>query len=838
MRAAEAAQTDGFWALAPEELARRLGSSPGGLAERDAEERRARRPTGLVRERADALAVLVAQFASPIIALLAGAAVVSVWVGDRTGAALILAIVVASGLLSFRQEYMAARAVDDLLALVTTTATVLRDGVAVERPLDAVVPGDVVLLAAGDAIPGDARVLDARELLVDEAALTGESFPAAKQAAPAAADAALARRASAVWLGTHVASGQGRALIVRTGRDTQLGAIAGRLQARPPTEFELGLRRFGHLLLELTLMLVLVIFAVNVGLHRPVLESLLFSVALAVGLTPQLLPAVVSVNLAHGARAMASRHVIVKRLAAIESFGSMDVLCCDKTGTLTRGVVAVDGGATPEGAPSDEVVRFAALNARFQSGYANPIDHALRELAIDAAGWTKLDERPWDFSRKCLSVALAGPAGPQMITKGALDSVLALCTTARLADGRIVPLAEVREAVHARAEQLGKRGSRVIGVAAREGVAQIGPTDEANLTLVGTIALSDPLKPDARAAVDELRGLGVRLVLISGDNRWIAASRAAEAGIPAERVVTGAELARMSPRALAAVAVQVDVFAEVEPSHKERLITTLRRTGHVVGFLGDGINDATALHVADVGISVDTAVDVAKDAADLVLLERDLGVLAEGVRAGRTTFANTMKYVFMATSANFGNMFSMAGASLLLPFLPLLPTQILLMNLLTDLPEMTIADDRVDAELVQAPRRWELAPLRRFMLVFGLLSSVFDFATFGVLRLVAHAGELAFRTGWFVESVASAATIVLVIRTRRPAWRSQPARSLAWTTALVVGAAFAFPLTPLAPWFGFATLSPALYALVVAIVVAYVLAAELVKLAYYRGARP
>jgi Mg2+-importing ATPase len=768
--------------------------------------------------------------------LLVAAAGVSFFVEDEVGAILILTIVVLSGLLSFHQEFRAGRAVDDLLARVTTRATVLRDGAPVEVAQADVVIGDVCLLAAGDAVPGDARVLEARDLYVDEAALTGEPFAAAKRAGTCPADAPLARRDVLVHFGTHVVTGAGRAVIVRCGDDTELGRISATLRARAPeTDFERGVRRFGHLLLEITLMLVLCIFAVNVALDRPVLDSLLFAVALAVGLTPQLLPAVISVNLAHGARRMAERRVIVKRLAAIESFGSMDVLCSDKTGTLTVGVVEVDGGYAPDGPASDAALDAACLNAAFEAGFANPIDHALRALGRRTGGARKIDEVPFDFQRKRLTIVFELPGGGRRaVTKGALEPVLAACATATLSTGAVVPIASVVDAVRGRAAAFGADGRRVIAIAVRDDApAPFRREDETGLTLVGLVALHDPLKPGVVEVVEGLRAQGVALKVITGDNRWVAAAIAAKIGLGA-RVVTGPELDAMTPQAFGAVLASVDVYAEVEPHHKDRIITMLRRAGHVVGFVGDGINDATALHVADVGVSVDSAVDVAKDAADIVLLERDLGVLADGVAEGRRTFANTMKYVFMATSANFGNMFSMAGASLLLPFLPLLPTQILLMNLLTDLPEMTIAGDRVDAELVARPQRWDVRALRRFMIVFGLLSSIFDYATFAALRLGMHAGAAEFRSGWFVESVASAATIVLVIRTRGPAWRSRPSRALAWTTALVVAIAFALPLVPGAHALGFSRLGPDFYALVAGLVLAYVAAAELVKSRFYR----
>ena len=828
-----------FWAAPAAEVLDWLGTSPQGLAADEAL-RRMERLRGQ-RLRPARLAVwpglLVRQFLNPIALILIAAASLAFFLEDRADGAVILAIVAASGALGFWQERRATRAVEDLLAMVRTKATVLRDGVAQDVAADEVVPGDVVQLSAGDTAPGDGRLLSSNGLFVDEAALTGEGFPAAKSEAPAPPDAALARRTSAVFLGTHVVSGSAVAVVVATGRDTAFGAISDRLRVRPPeTEFERGVRRFGTLLLELTLLLVLGIFAFNVALHRPALDSLLFALALAVGLTPQLLPAIISVNLSHGARRMARSQVIVKRLSSIENFGSMGVLCCDKTGTLTEGVARVHSAISAAGEPSARTLLLAALNSSFEQGYQNPIDRAIREHAhLDVSGWRKLGELPYDFSRKRLSVLVAG-GETLLVTKGAVPNVLAACTAAEGPGGSAVPLESVRPAIQARFEALSAQGLRALGVAFRSAPAgePAGPIEERDMTFAGFVVLHDPLKAGVADAVRQLRELGVSLKVITGDNRWIARTLGREVGIRADQVLTGADLRELREPALVRRVTEVDLFAEIEPAQKERLILALRKAGQVVGFVGDGINDATALHAADVGISVDGAVDVAKEAADIVLLEKDLGVLAAGVREGRATFANTMKYVLMATSANFGNMFSMAGASLLLPFLPLLPSQILLMNLLTDLPEMTIASDVVDEEMAARPQRWDVGFIRRFMLVFGLVSSVFDYLTFGVLLWALRASEPLFRTGWFVESVVSATLIVLVVRTRHSLLRSRPGRLLAWTSLAVVAAALATPWLPGAERLGFQHLPAAFYGALGAIVAAYVVAAEGAKRWFYR----
>ena len=849
----------GYWAVPLESLQKSLQTSPEGLSSAEASERLTRLgPNSLAKASGSGAAtLLLRQFSSPIILILAGAACLSFLLDSPTDGVIILLIVLISGLLGFWQEVGAASAVRQLLQAVEVRTTVLRDGSPTSLPVSDVVPGDVVVLSAGAGIPADCRLLEEHDLSLDEAALTGESFPVAKHPGLQPAETTLAQRSNVLHLGTHVVSGTGRALVVHTGRSTAYGAIADRLRQRPAeTEFERGVRRFGNLLLEVTLVLIALIFAFNVYLDRPVVDSFLFALALGVGLTPQLLPAIISVNLARGARRMARRQVIVKRLAAIENFGSMDVLCADKTGTLTEGTARISMALGADGQPSARVLQHAYINACFETGFTNPIDAAIRrhgpELEGEGegqrqgeapSGWSKLDEVPFDFGRKRLSI-LALPPGseqPLLITKGALAKVLDVCSSAELADGRSVPIASLQTAIEAKYHALSAEGYRLLGVAIRcsqpgdddlDGV--IEPDSERNMTFLGLLALSDPLKPAIAATVQELAGLGVRLKMITGDNALVAARVAQEAGLANPQVITGAELLELSDAALPICAQQCDVFAEVEPNQKERLILALRRGGSVVGYMGDGINDAPALHAADVSLSVQGAVDVAKEAADIVLLESDLAILAAGIREGRRTFANTLKYVFMATSANFGNMISMAGASLLLPFLPLLPKQILLTNLLTDLPEMTIASDRVDADWIERPRRWSIPFIRRFMFTFGLVSSVFDYLTFAVLLWVLGSDVDLFRTGWFVESVISAAAIVLVVRTRGPLLKSSPSRPLMLATVVVVIATLLLPSTPLGALLGFVPLPPFFLLWLLLILVAYVVSAELVKGWFYR----
>jgi P-type Mg2+ transporter len=699
------------------------------------------------------------------------------------------------------------------------------------------VPGDLVTVSAGTSIPADCRVLTARDLFVSEAALTGESYPVEKSEGQLVSATPLARRTNALFMGTHAVSGTARAIVVRTGHDTEFGRLSARLRVAPPaTEFERGLRRFGYFLIEVTLILVTAFFALNVYTHKPALESFLFALALAVGLTPQLLPAIISVNLAKGAKHMAARRVIVKRLAAIENFGSMDVLCSDKTGTLTEGHVRLETAVDAAGRQSERVWRHAYVNARFQTGYANPIDRAVCEAGItDLTQWRKVDEIPYDFVRRRLSVLAAEGDRLVMIAKGALSAIVPICSHAERA-AEIVPMDELRDTIHDLQQRLEASGCRTIGVAIREmpaGTTAIQRDDESGMTFLGVLVLRDPPKADAATAVASLARLGVSLKMITGDSALIAREVATEVGISRPAVLTGDELQTISDEALPVRADRANVFAEIEPGQKERIIRALQRRGHVVGYMGDGINDAPALHTADVSISVQDGADAAKAAADIVLLDQDLTVLEQGVRDGRRTFANTLKYVFMATSANFGNMFSMAGASVFLSFLPLLPKQILLLNLLTDLPELTIATDHVEPDWIERPRRWDVRFIRRFMLVFGVLSSLFDYVTFAILLLWLQAGPDEFRTGWFLESIVSAALIVLVVRTRQRFLTTPPSLPLAAATAAAVAAGTLLPLTPVAHLLGFVGVPLRFVAAMAAIVLLYVMAAEIAKRWFY-----
>ena len=839
-----------LWASPIEANLAELGAGTDGLTQVEADRRLLQfgpNRTSDTRSLAP-LGLLLNQFRSPLVILLLFAMTLSLFLGEMTDGVIVLAIVLGSALLGFWQEYRASNAVARLLAVIQTTVRVLRDGQEIKLPQDALVPGDVIVLAAGAAVPADCRILGSTDLFVDESTLTGESYPAEKSVGDLPEDTPLAKRSNMLFQGSHVVSGTGRAVVVRTGAETVFGEIAEQLRLRPPaTEFERGLGHFGGMLIQITMLLLIAIFGINVYLHRPVVDSFLFALALAVGLTPELLPAIVSITLARGAQRMAASHVIVRRLNSIEDFGSMNVLCSDKTGTLTEGVVKLHAALDVDGDPSDRVLLYAVLNATFESGFPNPIDEALRGRPCpDLAAYVKVDEVPYDFIRKRLSVVVERPAAPPdahrhtMITKGALRNVLEACVDAETRSGagaaRSVPIAAVRTALQERFEVYSEQGYRVLGVAVRDvtGDPIINKDDEQQMTFLGFLLLEDPPKAGALKAITELERLGVQLKIITGDNRLVAGKIGRQMGLERPTVLTGEELRRLSETALLQRVGEVDIFAETEPNQKERILAALRKGGNVVGYLGDGINDASALHAADVGISVDSAVDVAKEAADIVLLRRDLRVLAQGVRMGRQTFANTLKYVFITTSANFGNMVSMAGASLFVPFLPLLPKQILLNNFLSDFPSMTIATDLVDREQVERPRRWDIRFIRNFMLVFGLVSSVFDYLTFGVLLYLMRATEREFQTGWFVESLMTELFIVLVIRTQRPFFRSRSGTLLLTATLLVAGTTIFLPYTPLGALFGFVPLPAGFVLLLLAITAAYLWASELVKGWFFR----
>jgi Mg2+-importing ATPase len=836
------------WSLDEEALLASLDAGRDGLRGEEAARRLARfgpnriEPAPLL----GTLRLLARQFQSPLVLILLIGAVVSAGLREWIDATIIASIIVGSALIGFVQERRASVAVTALRQRLAPVARVLRDGAAQLIPAETLVPGDVLLLSAGDRVPADGRVLDALDCLVDEASLTGESFPVEKRPGRVPTDAAPGQRTNTVFAGTSVRSGTARVLVAGTGAATSYGAVAAGLTARPPeTAFERGVRDFGGMLLRVMVLITLFVVVVSHLLGRPPIESLLFAVALAVGLSPELLPAIVSVTLSHGARAMAARGTVVRHLQAIENLGGMDVLCTDKTGTLTEGTIALERATDPEGTDSDAVLRLAWINASLESGIENPLDAAIvaagAAARLEAPGITKVAEMPYDFVRRRLTVVVANAAEPgrhRLVTKGAVAPVLELCTRWRGSGGSgggggEQPLDDAqRGRLLAWCADRGAEGLRVLAVACadRPGRATWQREDEVDLVLVGFLLFRDPPRPDAADAIASLAALGVSTRIITGDSRWVTAHLARGIGLDPASMLDGATLATMSDEALWRRAPGIALFVEVDPQQKERIVRALRRAGHVVGFLGDGINDAPALHAADVGISVESAVEVARESADVVLTRRGLDVLRDGVVEGRRTFANTMKYIAITTSANFGNMMSMALATPLLPFLPLTATQILLNNFLSDLPSMAIATDRVDEARLAAPQRWDVGRVRRFMLAFGLLSSLFDLAAFLLLRSVFDANAATFQTGWFVVSLLTELVVVLVLRTNGPAWRSMPSTLLIAATAGVAVLAVVLPMMPAArDAFGFVPLSGPLAAALVGLVLAYALVTEWAK---------
>lgn len=850
-----------FWSYSLKELEQKLQTSTKtGLSSEKAEFRLSLFGKNALKykKNSNVLVLLASQFKSPIILIFIFTSILSLILGEIEDAILIITIIIISGILGFWQERGAINAVNKLLEIVQSKILVLRDGINISIPSENIVPGDIISLAAGDSIPADSIIVESKDLFVNEATLTGESYPVEKSVQILPAETSLRARTNSVFMGTFVVSGKGKVLAIRTGRNSQFGEISNSLKYKnPETDFEHGVRKFGYFLIEVTLLLVISIVLLNIYFGRSILESFLFSLALAIGLTPQLLPAIISVNLAHGARRMVRDKVIVKRLAALENLGSMNILCSDKTGTLTVGTVELEFAIDMVGNSSDKALLYAYLNAAYESAFMNPIDKAIKDFCsekkIDLKNYDKMDEIPYDFIRKRLSVLVSvndktltkfyRNKNLIIITKGAFNNILEVCSTAERC-GKIIEISKVRQEIYQRYEEFGKQGLRILGLCYKNldtnsepDKMQLNKQDEIDMTFLGFIVFSDPIKNDVDESITKLRNLGISVKIISGDNKYVVANLAKKIGIFNSNILLGQEIHKTSFDALVNKVNDIDIFAEIEPNQKEQIILALRVSEkNVVGYLGDGINDATAIHAADVGISVNSAPNVTKEASDFVLLEKDLRVLAEGIVEGRRTFANTLKYVFMATSANFGNMFSMAGASMFLPFLPLLPKQILLMNLLTDLPEMTISTDNVDPETISKPRRWDIKFIRKFMIVFGLLSTLFDLITFGILLFILQTPSIEqFRTTWFIESIASACIIVLIIRTARPIYKSKPNKYLAISTFITISIVMILPFTPVGGIFGLSEI-PLYYILIIGLIVcAYALSAEILKKIFYRS---
>ncbi len=821
-----------------------MTGQPTGLSSEEAARRLAQYgPNQLAQaRRGAAVRQLAARFGNPLVLVLLVASLVSALTGDATSAGIITVIILLSVTLDFVQEYRAERAAEALAAQVAVTCHVLRDGGVVEIPFAEVVPGDVVLLAAGDLVPADGFLVEARDCFVHQAELTGEPYPVEKHPAPPGSDelALVPEAPHAVFLGSSVISGTARMVVVRTGRHTLLGRIAGTLQrSAPPTAFEAGTRQFGFLIMRFTVALVLFVLLVNLAFERPLLESFLFAVALAVGLTPELLPMIVSVTLARGALRLAREQVIVKRLSAIQDLGAVDVLCTDKTGTLTEAKIRLERHVDSRGQESARVLELAYLNSFFETGLKSPLDEAILDHEeVDVTGWRKIDEVPFDFERRRVSVLLERGGRRWLIVKGAPEDILRLCSEYEEAPDRTAPLDEVaRQQIVALFEQLSEDGFRVLGIALREVDCRhehAVVTDESELVFAGFAAFLDPPKPSAAFAMQALAAAGVEVKIVTGDHERVTRHVCQQLGVPIRGVLTGSEIAGMNDDALRARVDTCNLFCRVDPMQKNRVLLALKARGHAVAYLGDGINDAPSLHTADVGISVDTAADVAKHAAAMILLRQDLGVLHAGIREGRRTFGNVMKYIMMATSSNFGNMFSMAGATLVLPFLPMLPMQVLLNNLLYDISEIPLPLDRVDEEDLARPRQWDMRFVRDFMVSVGPLSSVFDFVTFFLLLHFFAADERLFHTGWFVESITTQVLVIFVIRTRQSPLQSRPHPWLVATSLFIVALSLALPFLPVASLLGFTPLPGMFFPVLVGLVAVYLGLVEVVKRRFFR----
>ncbi len=833
-----------FWNLPLESLQSQLEATQAGLSQKQAQTRSARFGPNTLRDHGERPLIIqyLSHFKNPLVMVLLAASAVSALTGEITGFVIIWAIVLMSVTLDFFQEYRAGRAADQLKKTVAVRATVLRDGHSQDIQIAGLVPGDVVVLSAGDLIPADCRLLEAKDFFINQSLLTGESYPVEKHASELTAAAAdLSQAGNAVFMGTSVISGMAKAMVCRTGADTAVGDIADSLQVKPPpTAFELGTQSFGMLIMRLTFMLVLFVFLINAFFHRPFLESFLFAIALAVGLTPELLPMVVTVTLSRGALRMAKKQVIVKRLAAIHNLGSMDVLCTDKTGTLTEGRIKLERHLDAHGNDSAQVLQLAYLNSYFETGLKSPLDDAILEhKEIDASSWRKIDEVPFDFERRRVSVLVDQGEKRLLVVKGSPEDILRLSTQYALGEEQgAQPLDEKALAsIQALHDSLGREGFKVLGVAWRT-VALDHPhavvDDETELIFAGFAAFLDPPKPSAAHALKALAADGVSVKIVTGDSELVTRYVCDQLGMPITGVLNGSELQQMDDPTLSVRVREANLFCRVTPAQKNRIILSLKAQGHTVGYLGDGINDAPSLRSADVGISVDSAVDVAKAAADMIMLREDLNVLHAGVQEGRRTFTNILKYIMMGTSSNFGNMFSMAGATLFLPFLPMLPSQILLNNLLYDVSELPIPMDNVDHAYLTHPRHWDTTFIRNFMWVVGPVSSVFDFLTFFILLKVFGAGEELFHTGWFIESIATQVLVIFVIRTRGNPFKSRPNIALTVTSLTVVVVAAALPFTPVAAQLGFVAPPPLFFMILPGMVLCYLVAVEFVKRYFYR----
>lgn len=817
-----------------------------GLTSQEAEERLIKYGENVIyhRKRLRPIIAFIKKFNSPLLLLLIGASTVSFFLGQRVNAVIILFMVFLSATLDFLNSYKSEKVAEKLLAQVASTATVFRDGRKKEVSFHALVPGDMVEFSAGDVIPADCVILSADDFFVNQSALTGESFPVEKHVSTVTPQLDMRITLgdeTAVFMGTSVVTGYAVAMIIHTGAEAEFGKIAERLSANEEeTNFDRSLREFSVFIMRLTIVMVLIVFGLNAYFGRGVFDSFLFAVAIAVGLTPELLPVIMSVALSHGSMVMAKKKVIVKNLAAVQNFGSMDILCTDKTGTLTKDRIELVKCVDVTGVDSEHVLLHAYLSSVFHTARKSPLDVAIQghgKMFID--GYLKVDEIPFDFERKRDSVVIDRREERLMVTKGAPEGLLSIATWVLKGTERIAFTPEMVVAAHAEYDRLSADGFRVLAIAVKtlpkEDRSTYARKEEEEMTFLGFAAFLDPPKQGARAALEELRALAIEVKIITGDSEILTGRICRDLEIAVKGMITGAALDLLSDEELTAQVDSLTIFARVSPKQKERIVNILRKAGHTVGYMGDGINDAPVLKAADVGISVNNAVDVAKETADIILLTKDLHVLKDGVVEGRKTFQNTLKYIKMGFSSNFGNMFSMMGASVILPFLPMLSSQILFNNFLYDLSQTTLPSDNTDVESTKKPLQWNMREFSKYIIVFGIVSSIFDFFTFYLLYGVLHLDEQHFQTGWFIESIATQILVVFVIRTRRvPFWRSVPSRYVVASVLGILTFAWVIPYTPLGSLLSFAILNPISLIFVAGIVAAYLLLAETAKYFFYR----
>jgi Mg2+-importing ATPase len=779
--------------------------------------------------------LFINQFKSPLMLLLIGAVIISGVLGDTSDVFIILFIVLSTGLLSFFQERNAGKVVEKLQSLISIKSTVLRDGESKEIKSELIVKGDIIMLKAGDMLPADCLIIESNELHANESSLTGESYPTRKEAGIVDENTELSKRTNCLWEGTNIVSGNAKALVIETGDNTLFGSIAKSASQTVETAFEKGIKDFGYFLMKITLVLSFFILVVNLLNHKPVIESALFALALAVGMAPELLPAIATIAMSAGAKRLLEKKVIVKKLNSIQNLGEVNLLCTDKTGTITEGVIKIVGLTDGFGKESEWVKQLAFWNASFETGYSNSIDEALKQLKIvNAIEAEKIGEVPYDFIRKRLSIAVNTGKEKLLISKGAFSQILSICTSVEYADKSIQDISAYKQDIEKNFAQYGEDGLRAIAICYKQiDTASISKDLESEMVFAGFILMNDPIKSDIKDTINVLKSLNVGLKIISGDNKIVALSIAKKIGIEKPMVMTGRELLDTNPEALTRLVQDVHIFAEVEPQQKERIILALKDS-YTVAYMGDGINDVSAISAADVGISVDNAVDVAREAADFVLMEKELMVIADGIRQGRKTFSNTMKYLYINTGATFGNMFSVAAASLFLPFLPMLPKQILLTNFLTDFPYLSVANDNVDSEVLEKPGKWDLKLIRNYMVYFGIHSSIFDLITFFTLYYLLKVKESEFQTGWFIESILTELFILFIIRTHHSFIKSKPGKYLFILSILALILTIGFPYLPFANYFGLTPLPMINIGAIILIVTGYIITADLLKVWFFK----